>query len=151
MKTQEQAVYEQLLDEQRALTLKLRAAYNAWMASLQPGDVLVIFGSPAIYLGRDGDRLLTLNADGNPQPITLRREFGIPRMIPYDAAESTEKLAWHAIVAQEIQLEDGAIEESTYRMMAVDPKTVEPDPNRVSPGLIHDRVEKMKALVAKKA
>lgn len=36
MKTQEQAAYEQLLDEQRALMLKLRAAYNAWMASLQP-------------------------------------------------------------------------------------------------------------------
>lgn len=150
MKTQEQATYEQILDEQRALTLKLRATYNAWMASLQPGDVLVIFGSPAIFLGRDGDRLLTLNADGHPQPITLRREFGTPSVIPYDAAESTEKLAWRSIMAQEIQLEAGSIEESTYRMMAVDPKTVEPDPMRVSPGLIHDRVEKMKAIVAKK-
>lgn len=145
MKTQEQIAYEQLLDEQRELMLKLRQARASWLASLQPGTVIIIHGSPAIYLGRDGDRLRTVNQDGRPQPITLLRQFGIPSLIPYDSAESAEKLAWRAVVAQEIRLDDSdATEESTFRQMATDPANVPVESSRVEPGIIHDRVERMK-------
>ena len=143
-KLQEQITYEKLLDDQRALMLKLRQARLDWLASIQPGTILIIHGSPAIYVGRDGYRLRTVNQDGHPQPITLLRQFGIPAMIPYDPAATAENLAWRAIVAQEIHLDDAVIEESTFRQMAVDPKgIVATEPNRVEAGLIHDRVTKM--------
>lgn len=147
MKTQEQISYEALLDEHRALILKLREARRNWTDTLKPGDVFIVGGDPAIFSGRTGDRLETISYDGHRQPVSMREEFGTCAMVPYSPDESVVVLATRAVSAEGIHWNDGGFCGVMARMIAMDPqhaKNMIGMPSSIPSQSIHERVENLK-------